>query len=197
MSTFWDLVIKIGTGALAGAAAAYFLAPYVSHRQEIGKDRAAALLALRGEVVKLRAHLAFQWHHYKAQKSYPGDFLRPQERARILCDMVTHAWNLSPKQRVRVHRHLVTIFGALDVRAAEELSMVPMKDERFHPVNETEVWQAALLADYDEVEALGLEMSGSMQGFVDNQADEDRYNQLQLDITELLRTVGGVDRLAP
>ncbi|MGC9541589.1 hypothetical protein [Streptomyces sp. UG1] len=195
MSTFWDLVIKIGTGALAGAAAAYFLAPYVSHRQEIGKARAAALLALRGEVVKLRAHLSYYWHRYTSQKSYPGDFLLPAARARFLCDMVKHAWEVDPRQRSKVRRHLVRIFGELDVRAAEDLSMVPMKDERFHAANDTEVWQAALLAGFEEVEALGLEMSGSLQSFVDDEANEDKYHQLQSDISELLREVGGVDRL--
>lgn len=196
VSTFWDLVIKIGTGALGGACVVFFLAPHVSHRQEIGKARAAALLALRGEVVKLRAHLSFHWHRYKVQKSYPGDFLLPAARARFLCDMVVHAWEVSPRTRAVVRRHLVRIFGELDVRAAEELSMLPMKDGRFHVGNDTEIWQAVLLADFAEVEDLGLEMSGSLRDFADDLANEDKYNQLQVDLIELLRVVGGAERLA-
>ena len=196
MSTFLDLAIKIGTGALGGACVVLFLAPYVSYRQEIGKARATSLLALRAEVVKLRAHLSYYWHRYKAENSYPGDFLLPSAQARFLCDMVTHAWHLAPRPRARVRQHLVRVFGELDVRAAEELSMVPMKDERFHAANETEVWQAVLLAGFEEVEELGLEMRGSLRAFADDQANEDKYDQLQACIGELLREVGGTDRLA-
>ncbi|MEH0555532.1 hypothetical protein [Streptomyces sp. B21-101] len=196
MSTFLDLAIKIGTGALGGACVVLFLAPYVSYRQEIGKARATSLLALRAEVVKLRAHLSYYWHRYKAEKSYPGDFLLPSAQARFLCDMVTHAWHLAPRPRARVRQHLVRIFGELDVRAAEELSMVPMKGESFHAANDTEVWQAVRLAGFEDIEELGLETSGSLRAFVDDQADEEKYEQLQLHIGELLDEVGGTDRLA-
>jgi len=195
VSTFWDLVIKIGTGALAGAAAAYFLAPYVSHRQEIGKARAAAQVALRVEVVKLRAQLSYHWHRAKVEKSYPGTFLQSSERGRFVCDIVVHAWQLSRGDRAAVRRHLVTIFGELDVRTAEEVAMTPMKDDRFHVANDAEVWMGVQLAHIEEVEELGLEMSGSLRAFADNLFDEDKYNQVQLDLTELLRVVGGADRL--
>ncbi|MFC9339373.1 hypothetical protein ACFT0G_12090 [Streptomyces sp. NPDC057020] len=195
MSMFWDLVIKIGTGALGGAFVVLFLAPFVSYRQEIGKARATAVLGLRAEVVKLRAHLAYHWHRYTVSKSYPGAFLLPSARARFLCDMVAQAWGLSSRSRKRVRRQLVQIFGELDVRAAEELSMVPVNDERFHAASDTEVWQAALLAGFEEAEDLGLEMSGSLEAFARDQASEDKYNQLQLDLSELLRDLDGVAHL--
>ncbi|MET7616975.1 hypothetical protein [Streptomyces sp. NPDC005408] len=197
MSTLLDLLIKIGTGALGGAGAAFYLAPHVSHQQEIGKARAAALLALRAEVVKLRAHLSYHWHRAKVEKSYPGTFLQSSARGRFVCDMVVHAWQLSPRRRKAVRRHLVEIFGELDVRAAEELSMTPLKDDRFHAANDGEVWQGVLLAHIEEVQELGLEMSGSLRAFADDPLDEDKYNQAQLDLTELLRIVGGVERLDP
>jgi hypothetical protein len=194
---FLDLLVKIGTGALGGACVVLFLAPYVSYRQELGKARAAALLALRAEVVKLRAHLSYHWHRYKAEKSYPGDFLLPSAQARFVCDMVTHARDLSPSRTAKVRQYLVRIFGELNVRAAEELSMVPMKDDRFHAANDTEVWQAVLLAGFEEAEELGLEMSGSLRAFADDQANEDKYERLQMDIAELLREVGRAERLVP
>jgi hypothetical protein len=53
------------------------------------------------------------------------------------------------------------------------------------------------LAHIEEVQELGLEMSGSLRAFADDLFDEDRYNQVQLDLTELLRVVGGVERLGP
>ena len=52
--------------------------------------------------------------------------------------------------------------------AAEELSMVPMKDERFHAANDTEVWQAVFMAGFAEVEERGLDMSGSLRAFVED-----------------------------
>lgn len=193
---FWDLVIKIGTGALGGALVVLFLAPSVSYRQEIGKARATAVLGLRAEVVGLRAHLSFHWHLYTTSKTYPGDFLLPSARARFLCDMVAHAWCLSPRPRKRVRRQLVQIFGELNVRAAEEISMAPMKDARFHAANDTEVWQAALLAGLDEAEELGLEIHGSLDGFARDMANEDKCNQLQSDLSGLLRDLGGAAHLA-
>lgn len=193
---FWDLVIKVGTGALGGAFVVLFLAPFVSYRQEIGKARATAVLGLRAEVVGLRAHLSYHWHRYMTSKSYPGDFLLPSARARFLCGMVAHAWGLSSRSRKRVRRQLVQVFGELNVRAAEELSMVPMKDERFHAANDTDVWQAALLEGFTEAEELGLEMSGSLDDFARDLASEDRYNQVQSDLSDLLRYLGGAAHLA-
>ncbi|MCZ7458914.1 hypothetical protein [Streptomyces sp. WMMC940] len=168
----------------------------MSYRQEIGKARATAVLGLRAEVVELRAHLSYHWHRYTASRSYPGDFLLPSARSRYLCDMVAHAWGLSSRPRKRVRRQLVEIFGELNVRAAEELSMVPMKDERFHAANDTEVWQAALLAGFEEAEALGLEMTGSLDDFARDQASEDKYNRLQSDLSDLLLGLGGAAHLA-
>lgn len=73
--------------------------------------------------------------------------------------------------------------------------MFPMKDERFHITNHTEVWQAAVLASFEEVQELELEMGGSLKAFADDASDEDRYNLVQLHLSVLLREVGGVERL--
>lgn len=188
--------MRAATGALGGAVVVYFLASRVAQQQEIGKARAAAQLALRAEVVKLRAHLSYHWRHHQVHKKYPGSFLAAAAQARFVCDMVANASELQPKLWNKVRRHLVQIFGELNVRAAEELSRVPMKDG-FHPANDSDIWQAALLADFGEVEELGLNAEGSLRDFADNQLSEDKYNQVQSDLEDLLRVANGRKRLAP
>jgi hypothetical protein len=183
-----------GWPVLVAGVLGFVLASHVAGRQEIGKARAAAGMALRADVVKLRAHLSYHWRRNEQHQTFPG--LKDAERARRLCDMVAHAWEMSPRRRKSVRQCLVQLFGELDVRAAEELSMVSLGD-RCHPANDSEVWKAVHAAELEEVAELGLDVSGSLHEFADDPSNEDRYNQVRSDLDALLRIVGGVERLAP
>ncbi|MDH2387616.1 hypothetical protein QCN29_02195 [Streptomyces sp. HNM0663] len=195
MTVLYELTTR-GLPVLVAGVLGFVLASHVAGRQELGKARAAAQLALRAEVVELRAHLAYHWRRYELHETYPDAFLTYAARSRRLCDMVAHAWGMSPRRRESVRQCLVQLFGELDVRAAEELSMVSLGD-RCHPANDSEVWSAVHAAEIGEVAELGLNMPGSLHEFADDSSSEDRYNQARSDLDALLRTAGGAERLAP
>ncbi|MFE9859895.1 hypothetical protein [Streptomyces sp. NPDC005780] len=189
MNTALDVIVKIATGALGGAVVVLALAPWVAHRQEVGKARAAALLELRQVVMEAMAYNAYHHARSRAQGSYQGDPLSVTHRARVVCDMVTAAWKLSQSQQRRVRAALVSAYGELTVQLAERLAMTPFQED--HSARDSKTWTSALeqLTLVESGEPLTLK--GTMDTFAENPLDEAAHTAARGDMEELLKTLGG------
>ncbi|MCX5140855.1 hypothetical protein [Streptomyces sp. NBC_00338] len=193
MNTALDLIVKIATGALGGAVVVLALAPWVAHRQEVGKARAAALLELRQVVMETMAYNAYHHARGKAQGSYQGDPLSVTHRARVVCDMVMAAWKLSQAQQRRVRAALVSAYGELTVQLAERLAMTPFQEG--HSSRDSKTWMSALeqLSSVESRELLTFK--GTMDRFAENPLDEVAHTAARADMEDLLKTLGGRSRL--
>jgi hypothetical protein len=195
-----DLAVKVGTGALGGAAASLFLAGYVAQRQERGKLRAADLDALRTYIAQRLSHLALHWHRYSVTKSFPGLFLQSGSQDAMAVEAVRLCRRLSQRQQRRIRKQLVVIFGELTVTCAEELAMTPAFDGAHTVVTEpsevgwqmipAEAWQGAALS---ALERLGDRAAGggSLRAFADSMTDASKYDAVRRDFEALLNIVGG------
>ncbi|MBD9700990.1 hypothetical protein IHE56_02560 [Streptomyces sp. ID01-12c] len=195
-----DLAVKVGTGALGGAAASLFLAGYVAQRQERGKLRAADLDALRSYIAQRLSHLALHWYRYSVTKSFPGQFLKAGSQDAIAVELVRLCLRLSPRQQRRIRKQLVVIFGELTITCAEELAMTPVFNGSHTVVTEpsevgwqmipTEAWQGAAIRTMEQLGDRGVG-GGSLRAFADEMTDASKYGAVRRDFEVLLKMVGG------
>lgn len=188
MNTAIDIAIKVGTGALGGAAAALLLASWVAQRQEAGKARAAALVQVRSIVAEQIANSDYHHVRAKTKKSYLRDSLSLTHQARVACDITAAARATSRRTQRRIRAALVKVFGEITVRCAELLALTPFVSS--HAVKDSETWAAAQLQVGLSLKP-GQERPGSFEAFAADPANEAAHGQALADLRRLQKVVGG------
>ncbi|MDT3395580.1 hypothetical protein RKE29_02760 [Streptomyces sp. B1866] len=195
---FIDLAVKVGTGALGGAAASLFLAGYVAQRQELGKQRAADLDALRSYTAQRLSYLALHWHRYSIKRDYPQQFLNDSGCNSMAVELVRLSLRLPLRRRRRIRQHLIAIFGELTTACAEEFAMTTEFDgtHAFIEKSRGTAWRMIppdswLGAQLSAMKRLGDVGGGTLRAFAESLHDKAKYDAVRRDFEALLRTVGG------
>ncbi|MEU7605431.1 hypothetical protein [Streptomyces sp. NPDC041003] len=189
MNTAWELIVKIGTGALGGAVVVLFLAPWVAHRQEVGKARATALLELRARVGADLSYVRYNYRRMRAAGSYVGDPFSVTHRAALATKLVASAWGLSPRMQAKVRSRLVAVFGEVVLIVAERFSLAEFKSGS--AASDAGTWSAAMLEAGQDALRSGAPTEGSYALFAANPLKSDGYERVETDLMKLLDCLGG------
>ncbi|MFD7019133.1 hypothetical protein [Streptomyces sp. NPDC059928] len=116
-------ITTVPVAALTTVLLGFAMAHWLARRQEFGKARAAAEIALRTRFHALRSQAEYTYSMLQSTSTYDPQFLRHEAVFEFLAVSVEHAQALSNRQQRKVRGALVDLCGEDRVRQAEDVGV--------------------------------------------------------------------------
>ncbi|MFE0777825.1 hypothetical protein [Streptomyces sp. NPDC058861] len=189
------LTQTVPVAALTTVVAGYFLAGPLAHRQEAGKQRAAAELELGALVVGMRREVEVARAKWAASSTFTPEAFTGRRLDAFVVGLVDGARKLTGRRQSRVRERLVVLVGEWQVRMAEELDdtnppAVPML-ARGDQVVVPQASEAARGWFTAYFEAGGHPMEGLLGNLATSQAPTAEFPPVLEAFDRLLDAVGG------
>ncbi|MFE7111737.1 hypothetical protein ACFU98_29335 [Streptomyces sp. NPDC057575] len=121
----WTATISttVPVAAFTTVLLSFALAHWIARRQEFGKARAAAEIALQAKFLELRSQVDYAEIRLQSTSSYDPSYLKSENVFGFLTATVAHTRALPERKQKKIRTSLVELCGEWRVRMAEDIGL--------------------------------------------------------------------------